>query len=349
MTLGEIALARPPDSPVGTPVALVLLSERNGGERTLIELLWRENATRYLRPVLAILAIAGLALSAFLAVGPALAGPAGAPGVNATVKIHDDEPEPDPEIQNQPHVCTFHVHGFNFDEGETGRWWIQGWPPTGGPPDADPTLAVMGPEPYVATEDDGQNAFEWRTTERTLPDGHYKLFVEQSRDGQLTYKHKVFWVECEVASPTPTATATPSPSPTPTGSPGGGTMTPSPTPTETATMTPSPTPTETATMSPTSTPTATATPTATPTGTPAGETSTPSPTPEGSLAGETGTPSPEQSVQGATGTPGGEVPNTATLAPGSSFPLTAAFLVLLIGSLGGLAYANVAAARKRRG
>jgi len=78
---------------------------------------------------------------------------------------------------------------------------------------------------------------------------------------------------------------------------------------------------------------------------------TPSPTPEGSVAGGTGTPSPEQSVQGATGTPGGEVPNTATPppAPGSGFPLTAAFLVLLIGSLGGLAYANVAAAKKRRG
>ncbi|HEX6475528.1 MAG TPA: hypothetical protein VF114_10640 [Candidatus Limnocylindria bacterium] len=365
------------------------------------ELLWRENAARYLRPALALLAIVGLTLSAFLAVGPALAGPAGAPGANAFVKIHEDEPEPNPETQNQPHVCTFHVHGFNFDEGQTGRWWIQGWPPTGGPPDADPALAVMGPEPYVATEDDGQNAFEWRTTVRTLPDGHYKLFVELTSNGGITYKHKVFWVECEEASPTPTPTptATPTPTPTPTetptatptptptatptptGSPGGETMTPTPTPTETPTMTP--TPTETPTPTPTPTPTETPTATPTPTGSPGGETMTPTPTPtetptatptatppetetatptatptpEGSVEGETSSPSPtatgtpEGSVQGATGTPAGGIPNTATPGPGSgsSFPLTAAFVVLMLGSLGTLAYANVAAAKKRRG
>jgi hypothetical protein len=186
---------------------------------------WRKHAPTYLRATLALSASVGLAVSAFLVVGPALAGPAGAPGVNATVKIHDDEPEPDPEIQNQPHVCTFHVHGFNFDEGETGVWWIQGWPPTGGPPDADSANAVMGPEPYVAVEDDGSNAFEWRTTERTLPDGHYKLFVEQRHDSSgghvvVTYKHKVFWVEC--------AAATLSPTPSPTRSVGGGTASSSP-------------------------------------------------------------------------------------------------------------------------
>ena len=339
----------------------------------MIEALWRENSARYLRPALAVLAIAGLLLSAFLAVGPALAGPAGAPGANAFVKIHEDEPEPDPETQNQPHVCTFHVHGFNFDEGQTGRWWIQGWPPTGGPPDADPALAVMGPEPYVATEDDGQNAFEWRTTVRTLPDGHYKLFVELTSNGGITYKHKVFWVDCEEASPTPTPTATPTPTgtptetptatptatPTPPGSPGGETMTPTPTPTETPMETPTATPTPTGspggeTMTPTPTPTETPTdtPTETPTMTP---TETATPTPEGSVEGETSSPSPtatgtpEGSVQGATGTPAGGIPNTATPAPGSGFPLTAAFLVLLTGSLGALAYANVAAAKKRRG
>ena len=314
----------------------------------MTELWWRDSATRYLRPALAVLAIAALTLSAFLMVGPALAGPAGAPGVNAFVKIHDDEPEPSPETQNQPHVCTFHVHGFNFDQGETGRWWIQGWPPTGGPPDADPTLAVMGPEPYAATEDDGQNAFEWRTTERTLPDGHYKLFVEQIHNGVVTYKHKVFWVECEVASPTPSPTPTMTASPTPEGTPAGGTITPSQTPTMTASPTPEGTPAGgTMTPSPTPTMTATATPTMTATATP---------TPENSVGGGTSTPSPtstataEGSVQGATGTPAGEVPNTATATPGggSSLPLSAAFLVMLLGSMGALAYANAAAARKRR-
>jgi hypothetical protein len=51
---------------------------------------------------------------------------------------------------------------------------------------------------------------------------------------------------------------------------------------------------------------------------------------------------------GATGTPAAEIPDTATPESGGSLPLTAAFLALLTGSLGGLAYANVAA-RKRRG
>lgn len=197
------------------------------------------------RPALMLVVVAGL-LMALLVARPAEANPSGAPGVNGTVKIHDDEPEPDPEIRNQPHVCTFHVHGFNFDEGETGRWWIQGWPPTGGPPDADPANAVMGPEPYVAAEDDGTHAWEWRTTERTLPNGHYKLFVEQTHttgggDVVMTYKHKVFWVECEAGvgpstvSPTPTPTpeqgeAGGTPTPTPIQVVGGGGGTPTPTP-----------------------------------------------------------------------------------------------------------------------
>jgi len=72
----------------------------------------------------------------------------------------------------------------------------------------------------------------------------------------------------------------------------------------------------------------------------------PTATPESSVAGATGTP--EGSVMGATGTPAPEIPDTATPESGGSLPLTAAFMVLLTGSLGGLAYANVAA-RKRRG
>ena len=268
----------------------------------------RVRAPNSFRALLAAIATTGLVLSLFILVGSAQAGPPGAPGVNATVKIHDDEPEPDPEIKNQPHVCTFHVHGFLFDEGETGVWWIQGWPPTGGPPQADPALAVMGPEPYAATEDDGTHAFEWRTTERTLPDGHYKLFVEQRHTGGgghefVTYKHKVFWVECAAETATPT--------PSPTGSTGGQTATP--TATATSTMTGSET-----------------------------ETATPTMSPEGSVAGGTG--SPEQSVQGATGTPGG-VPNTAT-ASGDSQNMAWIFALILGLSLGTLGWLNLAAVRR---
>lgn len=301
------------------------------------------------RPTLAVLALMGLLAAAVLGTGAVQAIPDGAPGVNATVKIHDDEPEPDPEIRNQPHVCTFHVHGFNFDEGEEGRWWIQTWPPTGGPPQANETLAVMGPEPYVATEDDGTHPFEWRTTERSLPDGHYKLFVEQTHatGGDrvvTTYKHKVFWVEC------PAVTGTPTPTPTPT--PGG--ETPTPTPTATPTATPTPTPGgETPTPTPTATPTASPTPTPggeTPTPTPGGETPTPtpSPTPEGTPAAGTPTPTPEDEVMGGTGTPGpGEVPDTAAMA-GTS-PVLTVLLALAFGlSLASIAYLNLVAVRRRR-
>jgi hypothetical protein len=70
---------------------------------------------------------------------------------------------------------------------------------------------------------------------------------------------------------------------------------------------------------------------ATPTPTPA----TPTPTPEGSQAGGTGTPAPS-------------VPDTATSLPGMAGPLaTVVFGLILLGSLGALAYANVSAVRRR--
>jgi len=82
------------------------------------------------------LATAGLVLAALLAYtfGPlsssALADP---PGNNGTVKIHEGAGERDPERANDPHVCTFHVHGFNFDGNSSGTWTIAAHPPGGGP------------------------------------------------------------------------------------------------------------------------------------------------------------------------------------------------------------------------
>jgi hypothetical protein len=77
---------------------------------------------------------------------------------------------------------------------------------------------------------------------------------------------------------------------------------------------------------------------ATPTPTPA----TPTPTPA------TPTPTPEGSVGGGTGTPAASVPDTATGMPGIGGPLaTLVFGAILVASLGALAYANVAAARRR--
>ena len=50
-------------------------------------------------------------------------------GNNGTVKIHDGAGEPSPEVKNQPHVCTFHMHFFFADAGQTGDWEIQRWAP----------------------------------------------------------------------------------------------------------------------------------------------------------------------------------------------------------------------------
>jgi hypothetical protein len=77
---------------------------------------------------------------------------------------------------------------------------------------------------------------------------------------------------------------------------------------------------------------------ATPTPTPA----TPTPTPA------TPTPTPEGSVAGGTGTPAASVPDTAMSSTGFSGPLaTLLFGVLLIASLGALAYANVRTVHRR--
>jgi hypothetical protein len=74
------------------------------------------------------------------------------------------------------------------------------------------------------------------------------------------------------------------------------------------------------------------------------------PTPEGSLAGGTSSPTPESSVQGGTGTPEPSQPDTAMgLDGGGSLPIpTIAFGMILLASLGSLAYVNMKAARARR-
>jgi hypothetical protein len=69
------------------------------------------------------------------------------------------------------------------------------------------------------------------------------------------------------------------------------------------------------------------------------ETSTPTPTP---------TPTPEGSQAGGTGTPAASVPDTAASIGSFAGPLsTVVFGLILLGSLGALAYANVAAVRRR--
>ncbi|HEX4744094.1 MAG TPA: hypothetical protein VFW12_05420, partial [Candidatus Limnocylindria bacterium] len=66
--------------------------------------------------------LAGLALLFSAGAMPAYADPGGA---NGTVKIHDwPEHKNGSEMANDPKVCQFEIHGFTFDAGQTGRWWI---------------------------------------------------------------------------------------------------------------------------------------------------------------------------------------------------------------------------------
>ena len=66
---------------------------------------------------------AALGLFTALLMVLAMAAPvAAAGGNNATVKIHNGENEPEPLIQNEPHVCDFHLHFFVSDAGQTGTW-----------------------------------------------------------------------------------------------------------------------------------------------------------------------------------------------------------------------------------
>jgi hypothetical protein len=136
------------------------------------------------------------------------------PGNNGTVKIHDGNTENEPVISNEPQVCTFHVHFFFADAGQSGDWWIQSWPPTG-----NGTTVLSGSYLTGATG-------EYRTPASpnvySLADGHYKLFWQG--DEEELAKHKVFWVACQ-ATPAPSESLqgkTSSPSATPTEAPSCG-------------------------------------------------------------------------------------------------------------------------------
>ena len=129
---------------------------------------------------------AALGLFTALLMVLAMAAPvAAAGGNNATVKIHNGENEPEPLIQNEPHVCDFHLHFFVSDAGQTGTWWIKSWPPTG-----DGTTVLTGS--YLS---DANGEYRDPTVgSHALPNGHYKLFW--TGDGSNLIKHKVFWVDC---------------------------------------------------------------------------------------------------------------------------------------------------------
>lgn len=105
-------------------------------------------------------------------------------GANGTVKIHDwPDHKNSAEMANDPKVCEFEIHGFNFDGGESENWWIQEHKWGGG----DRSKAVLTGS-YAANGDG-----DWTSGPHDLADGHYKLFVEMEHG---TFKHKVFKVDC---------------------------------------------------------------------------------------------------------------------------------------------------------
>jgi hypothetical protein len=131
-------------------------------------------------------------------------------GNNGSVKIEDSVNQK-PEPANDPHVCAFDIKFYGGDEGQSGDWYIQSWPPTG-----DKTTVLSGT--YSADAD----GFDREPDQGyySLPNGHYKLFFKGEEE-----------------TPTPTPTPTPEVTPTPTPE-----VTPTPTPEVTPTPTPEVTP-----------------------------------------------------------------------------------------------------------
>ena len=65
-------------------------------------------------------------------------------GNNGDIKIHEGAGESGVEHENDPHVCTFHIHGFNFDASSSGTWRIEQQAPTGGAAVSNGTWTANG-------------------------------------------------------------------------------------------------------------------------------------------------------------------------------------------------------------
>jgi hypothetical protein len=132
--------------------------------------------------VLVALAVLALVLSAATSFArPVLASN------NGTVKIHEGATENEIE-PNDPKVCTFHVHAWNFDENQVLTVDIVGH---GGP--------NAGPSEYhstITTATDGEHRWEGQTEVIQLAPGMYKLTVDTGNGTTTQDKHKVFKVEC---------------------------------------------------------------------------------------------------------------------------------------------------------
>src|SRR3954470_13697066 len=109
---------------------------------------------RKAKSVLAV--IAGLMLLAHMGGTAAVASDQKSPpGNNGTIKIHEGAGEQDPVQANDPHVCTFHIHGFHFDSSARGTWRLEEQAPTGS--------AAMGSGTWTADTNG-----DWRTPVMSL-------------------------------------------------------------------------------------------------------------------------------------------------------------------------------------
>ena len=108
-----------------------------------------------------------------------------ADGNNGTVKVHAGATDSERIVNEESHVCTFHLHFFFADANQQGDWEIDQASPTGVAPSG-----VFGS--YIT----GANG-EYQTVEYGLPIGHYALVWEGRNDQNI--KHKTFWVTCENA------------------------------------------------------------------------------------------------------------------------------------------------------
>ena len=107
-------------------------------------------------------------------------------GNNGTLKVHEGAAESQPERANDPKVCDFHLHGFNFDETSSGQWQINGQGRTDG--------RVWTSGSWGMSDSEG----DWRTGVMTLDDGHYKVSAWQTMpdDPPGGAKTKVFKIDC---------------------------------------------------------------------------------------------------------------------------------------------------------
>ena len=118
-----------------------------------------------------------------------------------TVKTHEGAAEPDPIDQDHPKVCTFHLHGFDFNPDEPIVWWIEQWP--GGDATYDTADDLLSNEVTAGEGGDWVDPVDGTYELPNIgPGNDYRLFWdresldEQGPDGPPT-KHKNFDVECE--------------------------------------------------------------------------------------------------------------------------------------------------------